>query len=170
MKTWFKRQYRDSTTLRRIITEYQSRTMRERMLLKIAVVVFFAIAAYLLILKPLEQQKLEAQSRLDTAQRQYQLLQMNAQKLVEGRIQTLFKDRNASELRRVLGQTATEIQFSADRVQVEGDSHLQVWASDVAFVVVSKWLNRLAEQQVGINNLQLERVGEGRVNLRITLD
>ncbi|MBJ7550825.1 type II secretion system protein GspM [Marinomonas ostreistagni] len=170
MKTWFKRQYRDSTSLKRMLTQYRSRTMRERILLKIAAVMFFSIAAYLLILKPLEQQKLEAQRRLDTAQRQYQLLQMNAQKLVEGRILSLFKDRNASELRRVLGQTATEIQFSADRVQVEGDSHLQVWASDVAFVVVSKWLNRLAEQQVGINNLQLERVDEGRVNLRITLD
>lgn len=170
MRDWFARQFQQSSRLQSVWAWYQLRSVREQVLLGLALLVLVIAVLYVSVLSPLQQQQRLAEARLKQAQAQYQALQINAQQLLLTRQQSSFEDRNTDALRRVLSKTAAAAQFSADRVQVEGDSRLQIWASEVSFAVVAKWLNGLAQERVAIHSLQLERVGEGMVNLRLTLD
>ncbi|WP_417552951.1 type II secretion system protein GspM [Marinomonas fungiae] len=170
MKAWLAKLFEQSAGIQNGIRWYQSCSRRERVLLSLVLLLLAALLLYSFILAPLQQRQSLAEARLAQAQQQYQALQMNAQKLLSTRQQAGLEDRSSDALRRVLSQTAAAAQFSADRVQVEGDSRLQVWASEVSFAVVAKWLNGLANERVAIANLQIERVGEGMVNLRLTLD
>lgn len=170
MKAWLIREFEQSAGLQKVWAWYRSRSNREQILLILALLILIASILYVSILAPLQQQQRLAKVRFAQAQQQYQALQINAQQLLRARQPSVFEDRNTDALRRVLSQTSMATQFSADRVQVDGDSRLQVWASEVSFAVVAKWLDALAQERVAINHLQLERVGEGMVSLRLILD
>lgn len=170
MKAWLVGQFEQSAWLQHSWAWYQGRSLREQRGLQAVLVVAVLVLLYSLVLAPLQKEQRLATQRLQQAQLQYQALQMHAQQLLATRQPQGLQDRNTDALRRILSQTAAAAQFNADRVQIEGDSRLQVWASEVSFAVVAKWLNGLAQERVAIHHLQLERVSEGRVNLRLTLD
>ncbi|SBS32453.1 General secretion pathway, M protein [Marinomonas aquimarina] len=170
MKGWLMHQYEQSHGLQKSWHWYRARTGREQLLLRCAGILLLALSCYWLLLSPLLVAQSEAELRLTQAQQQYQTLQMQAQQLMGVGQGERFEDRDNDALRRILAQTAAKAQFSADRVMLDGDSRLQIWAADVPFVRVASWLNGLAQERVAIHQLQLERVSEGQVDLRITLD
>ena len=170
MKAWLTSQFEQSHSLQKGLIWYQSRRAGERLWLRCFCFFVVAMVLYVSVMKPLQEHYESAAQRLSIAQDQYQRLQTNVQKLVFSKVGQNWQDRDTDALRRVLSQTASAAQFSADRVQVDGDSRLQIWASNVSFTVVAKWFEGLSQNGVALTSLQLERVGEGKVNLRLTMD
>lgn len=171
MKDWFLQQLQQSTSLYALWLAFNRRTQRERILLLLGGACLVLLLLFYGVWKSSYQQRLAAEERLSQANAQYQLLLVNAEKLATPQdrgVQLL--DRDATELLQIVNQTASQTQFTADRINFEGQSGLQIWASDISFGVVSAWLRVLAKQQVMIEEFQFERVSAGQVNVRLTLN
>ncbi|RDL44613.1 hypothetical protein DN730_09500 [Marinomonas piezotolerans] len=171
MKAWLSNQFQQSPTLYAVWLAYKSRSTREQALMFVAALAIMFMLLFYVVWLPASEAKQQAVQRLEDANRQYQLLSMNAEQLVRNSRQSKgLQDRSAEALRNVASQAAGQAKLSADRVSVDGDSRLQLWGSNVPFSAVSAWLGILAKQQVIIHAFQLERVSPGKVNIRFTLD
>lgn len=121
--------------------------------------------------RPAQEKLSQAHSRYDLATTQYQTLLVNAERLASSPAeQQKLADRGLEQLHQLISRTTNKVKLGEDGISVEGDSRIQIWASDVPFATVAAWLDELARQRVAIYSFQLERVAEGRVNLRFTLD
>jgi general secretion pathway protein M len=171
MKQWFVQQFQQSPSLYAIWLAFCARTQRERLLIMVGLALLLVLGLFYGVWQPAYQAKLDAQQRLTRANGQYQQLLVNAQQIASSRVsEPTFEDRDGTELLQVVNLASSQTQFAADRINFEGQDSLQIWASNVPFARVSAWLNALGEQQVMIDDFQLERVSDGQVNVRITLD
>jgi general secretion pathway protein M len=151
---------------------FNRRSGREQALLLVAALSLSVLAVFYGIWQPQQQAYQQAAQRLEIAQENYQLL-ISKRHLLVGNIQSSgwqSVDREANELRNIVSRTSRQVGLAAERIGVEGDSRLQLWANNVPFATVAKWLELLAQEKVGIYSLQIERVADAQVSLRITLD
>lgn len=171
MKLWLIQQFQQSPTLYALWLAYRGRSPREQVMLMIAAVVLLLVLLIYTVWLPAQNKLSQAQKRYDYAVEDYQMLLVNADRLSSASSsQVSLVNRNLDELRRLVSQTTSRANLAADRISIEGDSRIQVWASDVAFATVAAWLQELAKERVLINSFQLERVADARVNLKFTLD
>ncbi|TPE50294.1 type II secretion system protein M [Maribrevibacterium harenarium] len=172
MKQWLANQFRQSPSLYALWLAFHRRSTREQILLLVAGFSLLLLAGFYGIWQPQQQAYQQAQQRLATAQENYQLL-ISKRHLLAGNAQSSgwqSVDREANELRNIVSRTSRQVGLAAERISVEGDSRLQLWANNVPFATVAKWLELLAQERVGIYSLQIERVADAQVSLRITLD
>lgn len=170
LKSWFAQQLQQSTGLQGIMISFQARSLRERVLIILALLLFVIVMLFYTLIEPSRSQYQQAAARLSDSKKLYQRIQMNTDLLTQTQSGLVFEDRGSNSLRGVLTQTANQVGLVADRIQVEGEGKIQVWSSQISFAVVSQWLEALAKQRVNIVALQIEKVESGLVNLRVTLD
>lgn len=169
---FLKRQLEQSTSLKALIHKYQGLSKREQRLLNLMAVILIVYLLYILLWAPVKQAEQDAQTKLDNSYKTYQLLAKNAGLIAstQAASSTSLKDRSAEELQRLITPILRKEKIVAQRLNLEGDSRLQIWVEKTPYADIAIFMAQLAKEQVTIETLQFISRDVGMVDMRITLD
>ena len=169
---WLEAQIRSSSLLLPLLQKYQALSKREQKLVACLAFVLFIYLLYSLLWVPIHQQKEVAQKRVDANLKSYYLLVENAPLLTKslGDSGVKLEDRSGQALQALVSRTMRKQKLVAQRMNLDGDSRLQVWVENTTYSDINKWMTILAKEKVSIYSVQFASRELGVVDMRLTLD
>lgn len=169
---WLETQIRNSSLLYPLLQKYQALSKREQKLVVIMLVFVFLYLIYAALWQPIHEQRDAAQKRVDANLKTYYLLVENASLLTasQGANGVMLEDRSGQALQALVSRTMRKQKLVAQRMNLDGDSRLQVWVENTSYAEIGKWLAILAKDKVAIFSVQFASRELGMVDMRLTLD
>lgn len=169
---WLEAQIRNSSLLYPLLQKYQALSKREQTLVSIMFAFVFFYLIYALLWQPIHEQQEIAQNRVNANLKTYYLLVENAKLLTEsqGEKGIALEDRSGQALQALVSRTMRKQKLVAQRMNLDGDSRLQVWVENTSYSEISEWLTLLAKSKVAIFSVQFSSREIGIVDMRLTLD
>lgn len=169
---WLETQIRNSSLLYPLIQKYQALSKREQKLVAFMLVFVSLYLVYAALWLPLHEQKEAAQRQVDANLKTYYLLVENAELLSanQGQSGVVLEDRSGQALQALVSRTMRKQKLVAQRMNLDGDSRLQVWVENTAYADINQWLAVLAKNKVAIYSVQFASRKLGMVDMRLTLD
>lgn len=164
--------FSENPTTKQVVSKYQSLSKREQILLCAMSLLLVTYAFYAIVWQPIKTAEQTAKTRLDAAYQTHQLLIENAELIAstQGKQGDSLEDRSAQELQSLVTRTMRQHKLIAQRLNLEGDSRLQVWVENTAYADITKLLEVLAKNNVTIYSVQFVSRDIGMVDMRLTLD
>lgn len=152
---------------------WQAREPRERLALSLALLVVGATALYSLLWRPLNDELVRQQRRVEVQRETLHWMQQAAQqvKALQARPQTGRPGNRSllSEVERAAAQTG--LKGSLKQLNPEGRNKLRVTVQDANFDDLIRWLGRLQNVGVTASSLTLSRIDDGpKVQARLLLE
>lgn len=159
-------------TSKKIVKRYQKLSKREQILLWGLLILGVAYGFHTLVWQPIKSSEKAAQVRLDNSYKTHKLLLDNAELIAstQSNQSSLFQDRSAQQLQSLTTRIMRRNKLVAQRLNLEGDSRLQVWIENTAYADVAKFLEELGKNKVAIYSVQFVSRDVGMVDMRLTLD
>jgi len=172
MMAWLETQIRNSSLLYPLIQKYQALSQREQKLVAFMLIFVFLYLVYASLWLPLHEQKQSAQKRVEANLKTYYSLVENASLLAasQGDAGVALEDRTGQALQALVSRTMRKQKLVAQRMNLDGDSRLQVWVENTSYAEIGKWLAILAKNRVAIYSVQFASRELGMVDMRLTLD
>lgn len=169
---WLEAQIRNSSLLFPLLQKYQALSTREQKLVLLMGVFVFIYLVYSALWLPIHDQRETAQNRVNANLKTYYLLVENAAILTasQGDASVSLEDRSGQVLQALVSRTMRKQKLVAQRMNLDGDSRLQVWVENTSYAEISEWLALLAKEKVAIYSVQFASRELGMVDMRLTLD
>ncbi|MGB0942041.1 MAG: type II secretion system protein GspM [Marinomonas sp.] len=169
---WLEAQIRNSSLLYPMVQKYQALSKREQTLVGVMSLVIFLYLIYSSLWLPIHERQEAAQKKLDANLKTYYLLVENAALLNANQADQgiVLEDRSGQALQALVSRTMRKQKLVAQRMNLDGDSRLQVWVENTSYSEISKWLEVLAKNKVAIFSVQFASRDLGIVDMRLTLD
>ena len=165
-------QIHDSAMLQQGISKFKALSKREQILLSVLSISFVVYLFFTLIWQPIKVAEENAEKRLKDNYLTYNLLVNNAESIAmtQGNQAGGLRDRTAEELQTLAISTMRRQKIVAQRLNLDGDSRLQVWVENTPYATIAKLLTVLEKNKVTIYNVQFVSRDVGMVDMRLTLD
>lgn len=162
----FKSQITATSSYKAIANWYAALSERDRTIVK-ALSVLFIIAIFISwIWQPMIKANKDAESRLNSELKFHTFMKENAHKVSSGPV----SGGSEGSILGTVNQLAKVKGLTLKRFEPEGSNGLRVWLDKVEFNKVIDWLELLeAEKGISVEQISIDKVNSGIVNLRAVL-
>lgn len=142
---------------------------REQRILLIAAPLVLMLIVWLMLIQPLQQEKVRLEDQVDKRQVSLQWMKSAAVRVQAMQHRQPITTTSGS-LRQLLNRVLSSEKLVTNRLQPLGENRLSVWLTDASYVAVIRTVDRLTQQRVTLEQIQLTALdASGRVNVYLTV-
>ncbi|BFM49537.1 type II secretion system protein GspM [Marinomonas sp. THO17] len=171
MRNWWIEQYYNSALLKLIYNAFINRTIREKRLIVVSLLLLSGYLVSNQTLIPVYDYYQHEKKRAEAAENLYLKLYNNAHLVAQPQHQQdSLQARNSLELRNSVTTTLRRIGLTPEVISREGQNQLRLSFSNIPYEKVAAWFTELNKADVRIDNAQIQSVSPGIVNINLVLD